>query len=276
MTSPQLLVATVTPFTADNHIDYTLLDQHVRWLERCGVDGVVPTGTTGGFLYLTTHEKRAIHRAVIGVTRNARVIPCVWDPQRKETLFLARQAAVDGAWGVISPPPLYHRVCEAAIVEWYAAIVDAVKIPVLAYHHPRTGNPLSIALIRKLIDDVGCWGVKDSSKDPERVRILSDAYPERVYVGGDNFLGQAEALGPIAGHVSGFANVYPESAVRGIRGTIPRDALLAAMNAVRAAGGPPAMAARLGMKHRPPLHIFDADAVAALSKPSFTPLGGLL
>ena len=265
-----LFVANVTPFAPDGTVDLPLLAAHTRWLVDCGLDGFAPTGTTGGFLYLSAAEKRAIHRTVIAAAGGARVCPCVWDPSPVVAAELARQAEADGAWAVFLPPPIYHTVSAEIVLRWYDQIRTAVTIPVLAYHHPATRNPLTASLIERLLSEVGLSGLKDSSGQRERIRSLSSRWPGKVWVGGDGFLGQAASLGPIAGHVSGLANGWPAEAIALREGSGDSDWLVTTRAALKACGGTAAaVQAALSLGHRFPLDGAVTSALAALPPSDF-------
>ncbi|MFT5682256.1 MAG: 4-hydroxy-tetrahydrodipicolinate synthase [Myxococcota bacterium] len=249
-----LLVANVTPFTPDGRVDLPALTAHTAWMASCGVDGFAPTGTTGGFLYLSADEKRAIHRTVIEAASACRVCPCVWDPSLAVAVELARQAESDGAWAVFLPPPIYHVVRPEVTLRWYDRVRAAVSLPVLAYHHPSTLNPLTEGLIARLLSEVGLDGLKDSSGQPERIRSLSMRWPGKVWIGGDGFLGQAPTLGPIAGHISGLANGWPAEAIALRDGGGDADWLATTRAALKAGGGTAvSIQAALSLGHRLPL-----------------------
>ena len=249
---PELLVANITPFTPDGQVDLTTLAAHTRWMVANGVDGFAPAGTTGGFLYLSADEKRAIHQTVIASAGSARVCPCVWDPLPGVAASLARQAEAEGAWAVFLPPPLYHVVAEDVVLRWYDHIRQAVQIPLLAYHHPKTLNPLTLPLLERLFDSVGIDGLKDSSGDIERIQALVQRWPGKVWIGGDRFLGQPPA--PVVGHISGLANGWPAEAVALASGGGHRAWLLETVTALKAGGGTAiTIQAVLNMGHRMPL-----------------------
>ena len=265
---PRLLVATVTPFT-DGRVDLDQARAHARWLIAQGAQGLAPVGTTGEFLYLDLAEKLALQRTILQAADGAvPVLPCVWDPTPAGRVRLAQEAEAHGAWGIFAPPPLYHTVSTDAIRRWYAALRQATALPVLAYHHPNTHNPLSPELVARLVAEEGLWGLKDSSRDRARIRTLTTLLPERVHVGGDDLLGQAADLGPVAGHISGYANAWPAHARALIGGTAAREDLLARLAAIKAAGGTAAaLKARLGMGHRAPLDGVSLAEVLGLPPP---------
>ncbi len=269
---PELVVATVTPFTAAGHVDLPRVAAHARFLVDAGVHGLAPVGTTGEFLYLSREEKRAVNLAVIeAVAGRARVVCGVWDPDLGAAAALAAEVAAAGADAVFLPPPLFHVVPAETVVRWYGAIRDAVSVDLLAYHHPRTHNPIDAALLERLLREVGVDGFKDSSGDPERVRALATAHPGRVWAGGDRLLGDHAALGPYAGHISGYANWRPERAVPLFAGLASeahqaaRARVLADLTALKRGGSTSVVIKELlGMGHRMPLDGVDREAVAAV------------
>ena len=53
----QVLVALVTPFTADGEVDWPAVEKHIDDVITAGADGIVVTGTTGETSTLTDPEK---------------------------------------------------------------------------------------------------------------------------------------------------------------------------------------------------------------------------
>jgi 4-hydroxy-tetrahydrodipicolinate synthase len=53
----QVLVALVTPFTADGEVDWADVEKHIDDVINDGADGIVVTGTTGETSTLTDPEK---------------------------------------------------------------------------------------------------------------------------------------------------------------------------------------------------------------------------
>lgn len=276
----QLWCATLTPFrtspSGQSTPDLDRVRAHVRWLVERGVDALAPTGTTGEFLYLRPHERAEIHRATIAaaaelsaeLSRELPVMPCVFDPDPGIMVDLARRAQDRGAWGVFTPPPVFQPVHGDDVVDWYERLVQAVRIPVYAYHHPRVHNPLDFPLLERLVD-VGVAGLKDSSGDERRVRFLAQVFPQRIIAGGEQLLGRGKRLGPIGGQMCRLANLRPRlcrELLDGSARTLPplveaRDAALAAIDG---AGGLPAMKVALGMGRRPPVVGCDEALAAGL------------
>ncbi len=263
----KLLVATLTPFTRTGRIDTEALEDHVTFLLAHGVDGLAPTGTTGEFLYLNAKEKLLVHRTVQEAAGEAQVVPCVWDPDVRVVTELAQRAQDAGATAIFLPPPLYHPVAEPAIMAWYGTVLEATSLPVLAYHHPRVGNPIQFELLARLLDEVGVAGMKDSSGDFFRLRRLAKAFPGKVWGGGDDLLGQVHQLqGPMPGFISRITNLWPTLARRVLEQGQKEDVaeLRRRMGILKTAGGLAAMKHHLGFGNRGPLDWLDPGPLSEL------------
>ena len=248
----KLIVANFTPFTMTGEVDLDGLSAHVQYMISAGVDGFAPTGTTGAFLYLSMREKLAIHKTVCDAAPSSFVLPCVWDPLPRNIVTLSRAAADAGASGVFLPPPLYHVVSEDDILRWYDVVVNSTDIDVYAYHHPRTHNPLSVSLLSRLFDNTGVAGVKDSSGDIKRVSSLANKWPKKV-MSSDHFFGLQQQIGPIAGFISKFANIYPELSRKIIDGEAPLSDMARLDEPFKTGGKTPAYLRALGFHARAPL-----------------------
>lgn len=254
-TAVQFFVATLTPFDARGKVDLARLRAHVLWLAAQGIDGFVPTGSSGEFLYLTDREREAIHRTVLDTARGRPVYPCTWDPSPTTTAYLTDAAKEQGASGVLLPPPLYYALDDAATKAWYGSLADK-GLPILAYHCPDyLPTTISPALYKDLRDGGLIAGLKDSSKDIWRLRRLAEADPGAIYAGGDRIMSEASRMPALGGFVSTIANAWPSFCLRLFREGERQldDALLDRVNRVRHAGGLRALKSMLRMGCRAPL-----------------------
>lgn len=249
-------VATVTPFDSRGRVDLARLRAHVLWLTTQGVDGFVPTGTTGEFLYLTDREREAIHRTVLDTARGRPVYPCTWDPSPTTTQYLTDAAKEQGASGVLLPPPLYYELPDALIESWYRRMHETCNLPILAYHDPKhIPSTLSTDLYARLRRDGVIVGMQDSSGDIFRLQRVCNADPGAVFAGGDRLLLQLRRLHTCGGLVSEMGNVWPQFCMRLFRKGEDQleEALADRVARLRQAGGLRAIKALLGMGCRGPL-----------------------
>ena len=251
----QFLVALLTPFDARGRVDLARLRAHTLWLAAQGIDGFVPTGTTGEFLYLSDREREAIHRTVLDAARGRTVYPCTWDPSPATTIYLTEAARDQGATGVLLPPPVYYEVDDRTVRAWYGSVTGK-GLPVLAYHNPRyLRTPIRPGVYAELRKAGVIAGIKDSSEDPYRLRRVSRDDPGAVFAGGDRLLASAPKIPGLGGFVSGIANAWPSFCLRLFRSGEQQleDALVDRVNGVRRAGGLRALKSLLRMGCRAPL-----------------------
>lgn len=251
-----LLTATITPFDRQGRLDLGRLAAHILWLAACGIDGFVPCGTTGEFLYLSQAEREAVMRTVLDAARGRPVYPCTWHPSVETTRYLTDAARDLGASGVLMPPPLYYALDEHAIIAWYESIKPSSDLPVLAYHKPNMiPSTISAELYARLRSDGLIAGIKDGSEDIFRLQRLAESDPGAVYAGGDRVLGVASRVRYLGGFISAIANVWPDFCVRVFKQREQQlEAALADRTAaLRKAGGLRAIKALVDAGHRAPL-----------------------
>jgi 4-hydroxy-tetrahydrodipicolinate synthase len=209
-----LFVATLTPFDANNRIDFGVLRAHTQFLIEGGVNGLSPCGTTGEFLYLSIGEKvRVIEAAVLAAKGRVPVMAGIWAPHAKETALLARAAESAGASAVFLQPPIYYPASDDIIVSWYSSIHNATTLPVFAYNIPAyAANSLGLDCVDRLVEEGIIVGIKDSSGSAERIKSLVDRFGKTITVmaASDSFATQAKRLGA-HGFISALANVWPNS-----------------------------------------------------------------
>jgi dihydrodipicolinate synthase/N-acetylneuraminate lyase len=183
-------------------------------------------GTTGEGPLLTDAETLTVLReAVEVVAGRLHVYAHVGRISTEATVDLAQRSVAFGANAVTAVCPFYYPLTQAELVTHFQALVDAVpSTPAFAYNIPRcTGNDLTVEALRQLAD-LGLTGVKDSTRDAERHRELTELAQARegtftAYMGSDGLIRESFEMGG-DGIVSSITNVAPDL-VRDLR-----DALL--------------------------------------------------
>jgi len=204
--------ALVTPFR-DGQIDE---DAFVRLVERQiagGVHGLVPVGTTGETSTLSHDEHRRVVEICVKTTAGrVPVIAGAGSNATAEAIELARHAKTVGADAALVVTPYYNRPSQEGLYAHYAAINEAVQLPVLVYNVPsRTSIDISNETLARLAKLPNIVGIKDATGDMTRVSFQRLMCGEDwVMLSGDD----PTALGYMAhgGHgcISVTANVAPE------------------------------------------------------------------
>lgn len=205
--------ALVTPFR-DGVVDE---DTYVALIERqiaAGVHGLVPVGTTGETSTLSHDEHRRVVELCVKTTAGrVPVIAGAGSNSTREAIELVKHAKAVGADAAMVVTPYYNRPSQEGMYAHYAAINDAVQLPVIIYNVPsRTSVDISNETLGRLSKLPNIVGVKDATGDmtrPTMQRLLCGA--DWVMLSGDD----PTALGYMAhgghGSISVSVNVAPEA-----------------------------------------------------------------
>jgi 4-hydroxy-tetrahydrodipicolinate synthase len=210
-----VIVPTVTPYNADGTVDLGGIRALVDFLIGKGVSGLYPGGTTAEAPLLTLDERRAIVETMIDQARGrVPVIVQVGALTTDATVALAHHAREAGADAVAAVTPWYYVLTEAAFLEYYRHVAEAVEgYPLFLYNIPgNTGNNLAPAIVAEIARrHPNVIGIKDSSGNLagtiEMLRLRDGAF--QVINGPDGLMLPALAVG-VRANVSGNANVLPE------------------------------------------------------------------
>jgi dihydrodipicolinate synthase/N-acetylneuraminate lyase len=159
------LVPNITIFEPGGRIDAAKTRWHMRWMFRHGADGLFLTGSYGAGPLMSHEERVSIFQMAKeeaagfrGKTLIAHV-GCIDAAQAVELALAAERIGVDAIGAV---PPFYYKHTDDAVVEYYRAILEAVKTPVFAYNNPETTRyTFNLKTVRRL-QELGLAGLKDS------------------------------------------------------------------------------------------------------------------
>lgn len=212
-----IIVPVVTPFEADETIDDRALRVMTDYLILAGVHGLFPAGSQGEFFALSTEEKMHVMDVVIAQSNNrVFVMPNTGGVTTRESVALSRHAEDAGADAISVITPYFIRPTQDELYDFFAAIAEAVDLPVLAYNNPgRTGVDIAPETMARLATDYSnLVGIKDSSGDLthtlEYVRLCPDGF--RTFMGRDTLI-YAGVNNGCVGAVAATANVVPELVV---------------------------------------------------------------
>jgi 4-hydroxy-tetrahydrodipicolinate synthase len=167
------LTALVTPMR-EGRVDE---DAFARLIERQifeGVHGLVPAGTTGESATLTDDEHRRVVEITVQTARGrVPVMAGAGSSATARCIELARQAKAAGADAVLVSAPPYNRPNQEGLYRHFAAIAEAVDLPLVAYNVPsRTSCDIATETVIRLAQDAGLAGIKDATGDLGRVSLM--------------------------------------------------------------------------------------------------------
>lgn len=134
----ELITAIITPFTANDQIDYVNLDRLADRLLHEGTQGFVIGGTTGESPTLTYDEKIALYTHFAAHIGNRGVVVAnVGDNNTAHSVALAKEvSAIPGVDGLLAVTPYYNKPSQAGMIAHFTAIADASSVPVMLYNIP--------------------------------------------------------------------------------------------------------------------------------------------
>jgi 4-hydroxy-tetrahydrodipicolinate synthase len=207
------IVALVTPFDAENRVDFSALENLVDWHLESGTDGIVVAGTTGETPTLSDTEYAAlIEHVVTRVDGRIPVIAGAGSNSTEETILRARNAVARGADGLLLVTPYYNKPTQAGLLAHFDRIAGQLDAPIILYNVPgRTGCNLlpetAVALHRSHRQIIG---VKEASGDMLQIMDLIRTAPDTLAVySGDDALALPVALLGGRGCISVVANQIP-------------------------------------------------------------------
>lgn len=162
--------AMITPF-GKTGVDLEAFGELLEYQIAGGTDAVVVLGTTGEPAVMTDGEKEALMRDT--VQRAAGRIKVIFGTGSNSTARAVKASVLAeelGADGVLAVTPYYNKCTQQGLYEYYKAIADAVKIPVICYNVPsRTGVNILPETMARIAELPNIAGIKEASGNMAQV-----------------------------------------------------------------------------------------------------------
>jgi 4-hydroxy-tetrahydrodipicolinate synthase len=206
--------ALVTPFSADGKsVDEERLRALVDHFVAIGVHGVVPCGTTGEFVNMTTEEKKRVIKVVVDQA-NGRVpvIAGTGASGTDQAVEMTKYARDVGATAALIVTPYYMKPADRGIYEHYSTIANEVDLPIILYNIPQcTGLDLPWQMVEDLAQIPNIVAVKDSSGQLKFILAVLEKVRDKMSVlcGHDEVVVAALAAG-CSGAILASANLIPD------------------------------------------------------------------
>jgi 4-hydroxy-tetrahydrodipicolinate synthase len=183
--------AVVTPFRRDGSLDIEGLDHLVEWQIECGVEGLVPCGSTGESATLSHAEHRQVIRRVVEVAAGrVRVIAGTGSNSTREAVELTQDARKAGADGALLISPYYNKPTQEGIFHHYRSVAEETGLPLLLYNIPgRTASRIEPQTTARLSRVEGIAGLKEAGGDLTlTAHAIQQSQPGFVVLSGDDSL----------------------------------------------------------------------------------------
>jgi 4-hydroxy-tetrahydrodipicolinate synthase len=205
------ITALITPFR-NGEVDEDAFKRLVEWQILEKTHGLVPCGTTGESPTLSHKEHmRVVEVCVETASGRVPVIAGAGSNSTREAIELTRHAKTVGADAALTVTPYYNKPTQEGLYQHFAAIADAVDMPLVLYNIPgRSIVEISVDTMARLSKVANIVGVKDATGNIARASRDRGAVPANfIRLSGDD----TTALGFMAhggrGCISVTSNVAP-------------------------------------------------------------------
>ncbi len=184
-----------------------------RYFVEKGVKGVYVNGSSGECIYQSVEDKKTVLENVMEAAKGKlTVIAHVACNNTKDSMELARHAESVGADAIAAIPPIYFRLPEHAIAQYWNDISSAApNTDFVIYNIPQlAGVALTMNLFAEMRKNPNVIGVKNSSMPVQDIQMFKAAAGDDYVI----FNGPDEQF--ISGRVIGA-----EGAIGGTYGAMP-------------------------------------------------------
>ncbi|MDE1938005.1 MAG: 4-hydroxy-tetrahydrodipicolinate synthase [Alphaproteobacteria bacterium] len=204
--------ALITPMK-NGAVDEAAFRKFVAWQIAQGSHGLVPCGTTGESPTLSHEEhRRVVEICVEEANGRVPVIAGAGSNSTVEAIALTKHAKAIGADAVLSVTGYYNKPSQEGMYRHYAAIAEAVDIPIIVYIVPgRTIVEVSVETMGRLSKIPNIVGVKDATANLARpLRERAACGKDWVQLSGEDGTALAYMVQGGQGCISVTANVAPK------------------------------------------------------------------
>src|SRR5689334_5269365 len=211
-----------TPFLGNTDVDAASLKRVVDLAINAGVDGLTALGVTSEVARFTEPERAQVLDIVLQqVNGRVPVVAGTTAEGHRTCIEYSRQAKAAGAAFVMVSPPRANKLNSDAVLRHYAALADAVDIPIVVQDYPPISGfamePWLLARIAREVPAARTIKLEDPPTPFKTSRILEQAgdVPVSIFGGLGGVFLLEELLAGAAGAMTGFA--YPEVLVQIVR-----------------------------------------------------------
>ncbi|GLU54048.1 dihydrodipicolinate synthase family protein [Dyadobacter frigoris] len=208
--------ALVTPFNADDTIDFDLFRKNLTAQVEAGISGVIVAGSLGEASTLTTEEKfELVKFAKKSLPAGMPVVLCIAEQSTFVAVNIAKQAEAIGADGLMVLPPMRYKADDHETVVYFSTIAQNTALPLMIYNNPVDYKiEVTLDMFEQLSAYPNIQAIKESTRDVSNVTRIFNRFGDRfkVFCGVDTLIMEEVMLGA-DGVVGGLVDAFPKETV---------------------------------------------------------------
>ncbi|WP_298852203.1 dihydrodipicolinate synthase family protein [uncultured Ruegeria sp.] len=177
-----VMPALITPFDANNRIDFDAFEKLLMHFREAGVTGWVPNGSTGEYFSQSTEERRSVLQFVKDFANEDDVL--IAGTNAAATREVIEQTAIAkeiGYHNVLLAPPFFTRPTQDELISHYETVLAEVDVNLVLYSYPlKDGADISFEVMDHFADNPRVIGIKESSGVLQRAIDISSRYEGRI------------------------------------------------------------------------------------------------
>ena len=202
-------------YDAEGNISPEAVRNLTRWFIDKGVKGLYVGGSSGECIYHSKEERKVVLENVMAEAKGKlTVIAHVACNNTADSQELAAHAESLGVDAIASIPPIYFHLPPHAIAKYWNDISAAApNTDFVIYNIPQlAGVALSVPLLKEMLKNPRCIGVKNSSMPTQDIQMWRDE-GAIVFNGPDEQLISGLVMGAVGG-IGGTYGAMPELYVK--------------------------------------------------------------
>lgn len=208
--------AMLTPFTANDTIDFNLFEKNIRAQLEAGSEGLILAGSLGEASTLEQEEKiQLLVYATETVKKEVPVVLTIAEQTTRVAVNLAQEAEKNGASGLMILPPMRYKADDRETVEYFKTIAANTSLPVMIYNNPVDYKiEVTLDMFEELAKIPTVQYVKESTRDVTNITRMRNRFGDRykIFCGVDTIVMEELMLGA-DGIVGGLVDAFPKETV---------------------------------------------------------------
>ncbi|USS93343.1 4-hydroxy-tetrahydrodipicolinate synthase [Fructilactobacillus ixorae] len=188
-TQTDIITALITPFTAEQEINYPALETLTERLLQAGGNGFLIGGTTGEIPTLTHDEKLSLYTNFAQfVNGRVPVIAGTGSNNTQATIdFTEEVSHIPGIDAALVVVPYYNKPNQVGMKAHFRAVARATNFPIIIYNIPgRTGVNMDVETVVELSQEPNIIGIKQCGSMEDFEAIVAQTPADfLVYTGED-------------------------------------------------------------------------------------------